>query len=97
MASAQEPSCCNVGEEDAFDGENLNQLWERVQSNTEALINGMEGIKMELEARRDLFTGTTSLERVRLAFFAYYDQAKIKVDEIITERLKACQCSQKLK
>ena len=89
--------CCNVGEEDAFDGENLNQLWERVQSNTEALINGMEGIKMELEARRDLFTGTTSLERVRLAFFAYYDQAKIKVDEIITERLKACQCSQKLK
>lgn len=89
--------CCNVGDEATFDDDDLNQLWERVQSNEEALINGVQGIKMELEARRDLFTGATSLDRVRLAFFAYYDEAKIKVDEIMAQRLNACQCSQKLK
>jgi len=89
--------CCNVGDEANFDDEDLNQLWERVQSNEEALINGVQGIKMELEARRDLFTGATTLAAVRLAFFAYYDEAKIKVDEIMTQRLNACQCSQKLK
>jgi len=89
--------CCNVGDEADFDDEDLNQLWERVQSNEEALINGMQGIKMELEARRDLFTGETTLDAVRLAFFAYYDEAKIRVDEIMDQRLKACQSSQKLK
>ena len=89
--------CCNVGDEANFDEEDLNQLWERVQSNEESLISGVYAIKMELEARRDLFTGATTLDAVRLAFFDYYDEAKIKVDEIIDQRLKACQSSQKLK
>ena len=52
---------------------------------------------MELEARRDLVKGDTTLDAVRLAFFAYYDEAKIRVDEIMDQRLKACQSSQKLK
>lgn len=89
--------CCNVGEEANFDEEDLNQLCERVQSNPEALIGGLTGIKMELDARRALFMGKTTISAVRLDFFAYYDAKKIEVDTIMTQRLNACQQSQKLK
>ena len=88
--------CGNVGVNDDFRGEDITQLMERVQNNEESLVNGTEGLKMELNAVHDLFTRQATIDEVRLAFFGYYDETKAKVDEIIRQRLCACQRLQKL-
>lgn len=88
---------CNVGDEGKFDEENLDTLCERVQSNPEALINGLVGVRMELDARCDLFTGATTLDEVRQNFFLYYDESNSRVKEILEVRLSTCQSHQKLK
>jgi len=87
---------CNVGESEHFADEDITQLMERAQCNDESLVNGTEGLKMELDAVHDLFTHQTTIEQVRLAFFGYYDETKAKVDEVMGQRLCACQRLQKL-
>lgn len=87
---------CNVGECQNFADEDVAELIERVQSNDQALVNGTEGLKMELNAVHDIFTRQASIDEVRLAFFGYYDETKEKVDEVLRQRLSACQRSQKL-
>ena len=88
--------CCNVGEDEHFLEEKLDELMERMQSNGEALVNGAEGIKMEFDASCDIFTRKATIDEVKLAFFEYYDKTKIKVDEVSRHRLDACLRSQRL-
>ena len=87
---------CNVGECEHFADEDVAELIERVQSNDQALVNGTEGLKMELSAVHDIFTRQATIDEVRLAFFGYYDETKEKVDEVLRQRLCVCQRSQKL-
>lgn len=84
----------NVGE--PVDEHDLDMLYEQVTLNTESLICGLEGIKMEMEARRALMSGETMFERVRDDFFAYFDRSHQKVCDVIEERLATQYDSQRL-
>jgi hypothetical protein len=75
----------NVGE--PVDNEDLESLFNQVTQNTGSLISGIEGIKMEMEARRKLMCGETTFAQVRLDFFDYYDRAHKQVSERIDEQL----------
>ena len=84
----------NVGE--PVDEQDLDMLYNQVTLNTGSLICGIEGIKMEMEARRMLMCGDTTFEQVRDDFYAYFDRSYQRVSEVIEERLNAQYDAQRL-
>lgn len=84
----------NVGE--PANEHDLDVLYNQVTLNTGSLICGLEGIKMEMEARRALMSGETMFEQVREEFFAYFDRAHGRVCDVIEERLTTQYDAQRL-
>lgn len=72
--------CFNVGEN--IDMDDLEVMYDAVQESDDALINGLEGLKMTLGANHDLLCGITTIDKVRVDFFAYYDNCFERVSEI---------------
>ena len=75
----------NVGE--PVDNEDLELLYNQITLNTGSLVSGIEGIKMEMEARRKLMCGETTFAQVRLDFFDYYDRSHKQVCDLMEQQL----------
>ena len=75
----------NVGE--PVDIDDMELLYNQVTLNTGSLISGIEGIKMEMEARRKLMCGETTFAQVRLDFFDYYDRSHKQVCDLMDQQL----------
>lgn len=81
----------NAGEHPDADRDNIDVICHAVQTTADSLINGMVGVQLEQDARRELYKGTTTFERVRLQFLEYYDDAHRRIGEIQEARYAARQ------
>ena len=64
------------------------QMRAAIQSNPEALVDGMQTLYLTLQHCTTMMEGQTSAEDVRAAFFKHYDAQKKAIDDKIAHRLE---------
>ena len=62
-----------------------------ITESTEAWVDGVGGLKLELECREKLLRGALSVEEARRLFFSHFDDALRELREVQTRRIAAWQ------
>ncbi len=62
-------------------------VYQAIINNTEALIDGVDGLKLELEVHKKLMRGELSVDDAKQLFFKYFDSCATRVSEEQTRRL----------
>jgi hypothetical protein len=74
-----------VGRADAM------RSYSAITESTEAWVDGVGGLKLELECREKLLRGALSVEEARRLFFSHFDDALRELREVQTRRIAAWQ------
>ena len=62
-------------------------VYQAIVNNTEALIDGVEGLKLELEVQKQLMSGELKVDDAKQMFFDHFDSCAKRVREEQTRRL----------
>lgn len=73
----------------AIDMSDHKQMRTAIQTNPEALVDGMQTLYLMLQHCTTMMAGQTTTDDVRVAFFRHYDLQKKVIDEKIARKLEA--------
>lgn len=73
----------------AIDMTDHKEMRAAIQSNPEALVDGMQTLYLTLQHCTTMMAGQTSPDEVRVAFFKHYDAQKKIIEEKISRRLES--------
>jgi len=62
-------------------------VYQAIVNNTEALTDGVEGLRLELEVQKQLMSGELRVDEAKQLFFEYFDSCAKRVREEQTRRL----------